>query len=103
LKKQYLVFILFSNAVKFVACRIFVIFLFLHFFANKMGDMITVFGNTGNVHDIGLLNCDLLMKDGNIVRIPSTSLLTTPITIILQAGDSSKTQKQQPSETSTTK
>jgi small conductance mechanosensitive channel len=69
----------------------------------KMGDMITVFGNTGNVHDIGLLNCDLLMKDGNIVRIPSTSLLTTPITIILQAGDSSKTQKQQPSETSTTK
>ena len=69
----------------------------------KIGDMITVFGNTGNVHDIGLLNCDLLMKDGNIVRIPSTSLLTTPITIILQRGDSSKTQKQQPSEASPTK
>lgn len=70
----------------------------------KIGDMITVFGNTGNVHDIGLLNCDLLMRDGNIVRIPSTSLLTTPITIILQTGgDISKTQKQRPSETSPTK
>lgn len=70
----------------------------------KMVDMITVFGNTGNVHDIGLLNCDLLMKDGNIVRIPSTSLLTTPITIILQTGEViSKTQKQRPSETSPTK
>ncbi|MEJ7641516.1 MAG: mechanosensitive ion channel domain-containing protein [Candidatus Nitrosocosmicus sp.] len=69
----------------------------------KIGDMITVFGITGNVHDIGLLNCDLLMKDGNIVRTPNTSLLTTPITIILQTGDNSKTQKQQPSETSPTK
>ena len=69
----------------------------------NMGDMITVFGNTGNVHDIGLLNCDLLMKNGNIVRIPSTSLLTTPITIILQTEDSAKTQKQQASETSPTK
>ena len=70
----------------------------------KIVDMITVFGNTGNVHDIGLLNCDLLMRDGNIVRIPSTSLLTTPITIILQTGgDISKTQKQRPSETSPTK
>jgi small conductance mechanosensitive channel len=28
----------------------------------KIGDMITVFGNTGKVHDIGLLNCDLLIK-----------------------------------------
>lgn len=69
----------------------------------KIGDMITVFGNTGNVHDIGLLNCDLLMKDGNIVRIPSTSLLTTPITLILQTEESMKPQKQEPSETSQTK
>ena len=64
----------------------------------KIGDMITVFGNTGKVHDIGLLNCDLLMKDGNIVRAPSSSLLTTPIIIILQAEEGMKTQKQ-PSET----
>jgi small conductance mechanosensitive channel len=64
----------------------------------KIGDMITVFGNTGKVHDIGLLNCDLLMKDGNIVRAPSSSLLTTPIIIILQAEEGMKTQKQ-PSQT----
>ena len=64
----------------------------------KIGDMITVFGNTGKVHDIGLLNCDLLMEDGNIVRAPSSSLLTTPIIIILQTEESVKTQKQ-PSET----
>lgn len=64
----------------------------------KIGDMITVFGNTGKVHDIGLLICDILMKDGNIVRIPSSSLLTTPIIIILQTEESMKTQKQ-PSET----
>ncbi len=62
----------------------------------KIGDMITVFGNTGKVHDIGLLNCDLLMDNGNIVRAPSSSLLTTPIIIILQTEESVKTQKQPP-------
>jgi small conductance mechanosensitive channel len=35
----------------------------------KIGDMITVFGNSGKVYDIGLLNCDLLMKNGDIVRL----------------------------------
>ena len=48
----------------------------------KIGDMITVFGNSGQVYDIGLLNCELLMKNGNIVRAPSSSLLTTPIIIL---------------------
>jgi small conductance mechanosensitive channel len=48
----------------------------------KIGDMITVFGNSGKVYDIGLLNCDLLMKNGDIVRAPSSSLLTTPIVIL---------------------
>jgi hypothetical protein len=43
------------------------------------------------------------MKDGNIVRIPITSLPTTPITIVLHTEDGPKTQKQQPSETSPTK
>ena len=62
----------------------------------KIGDMITVFGNTGKVHDIGLLNCDLLMEDGNILRAPSSSLLTTPIIIISQTEESVKTQKQPP-------
>jgi len=47
----------------------------------KIGDMITVFGNSAEVYDIGLLNCELLMKNGNIVRAPSSSLLTTPLII----------------------
>jgi small conductance mechanosensitive channel len=37
----------------------------------KIGNMITVFGNSGKVYDIGLLNCDFLMKNGDIVRAPS--------------------------------
>src|SRR5215210_4973236 len=48
----------------------------------KIGDMITVFGNNGKVYDIELLNCDLLMKNGDIVRAPSSSLLTTPIVLL---------------------
>jgi small-conductance mechanosensitive channel len=55
----------------------------------KIGDMITVFGNSGKVYDIGLLNCELLMKNGDIVRAPSSSLLTTPI-IILRLDDQSQ-------------
>jgi small conductance mechanosensitive channel len=65
----------------------------------KIGDMITVFGNTGKVNDIGLLNCDLLMRDGNIVCTPSSSMLKTPVIIILQTKESMRTQKQQPLET----
>jgi small-conductance mechanosensitive channel len=44
-----------------------------------IGDKITIFGNTGTVTDIGLLYCVLLMKDGDIVRAPSSLLLTTSI------------------------
>ena len=58
----------------------------------KIGDMITVFGNSGKVYDIGLLNCEILMKNGNIVRAPSSSLLTTPI-IILRMENSHESQK----------
>lgn len=47
----------------------------------KIGDVITVFGNSGKVHDIGLLNCELLMANGDIMRAPSSSLLTTPVII----------------------
>lgn len=47
----------------------------------KIGDMITVFGNSGKVSDIGLLNCELLMANGDIMRAPSSSLLTTPVII----------------------
>jgi small conductance mechanosensitive channel len=58
----------------------------------KIGDMITVFGNSGKVYDIGLLNCEILMKNGNIVRAPSSSLLTTPI-IILRMENNHESQK----------
>lgn len=47
----------------------------------KIGDVITVFGNSGKVSDIGLLNCELLMANGDIMRAPSSSLLTTPVII----------------------
>jgi small conductance mechanosensitive channel len=49
---------------------------------NLLGNMITVFGNSGMVRDIGLLNCELLMSNGDIVRAPSSSLLTTPVIIL---------------------
>jgi hypothetical protein len=45
----------------------------------KIGDKITIFRNTGTVTDIGLLYCVLLMKDGDIIRAPSSLLLTTSI------------------------
>jgi small-conductance mechanosensitive channel len=46
--------------------------------------MITVFGNTGRVVDIGLLFCVILMENGDIVRAPSSALITT--SIILREG-----------------
>lgn len=55
----------------------------------KIGDMITVFGNSGMVRDIGLLNCELLMSNGDIVRAPSSSLLTTPVIILKDESISS--------------
>jgi small conductance mechanosensitive channel len=53
----------------------------------KIGDRITVFGNTGRVFDIGLLYCVLLMENGDSVRAPSSSLLTTSI-ILREAKES---------------
>lgn len=47
----------------------------------KIDDVITVFGNSGKVHDIGLLNCELLMSNGDIMRAPSSSLLISPVII----------------------
>ena len=47
----------------------------------KIDDVITVFGNSGKVLDIGLLNCELLMSNGDIMRAPSSSLLTSPVRI----------------------
>ena len=53
----------------------------------KIGDMITVFGNTGRVVDIGLLYCVILMENGDTVRAPSSALITT--SIILREGKES--------------
>jgi small conductance mechanosensitive channel len=53
----------------------------------KIGDRITIFGNTGRVFDIGLLYCILLMENGDTVRAPSSLLLTT--SIILREGKES--------------
>ena len=47
----------------------------------KIDDVVTVFGNSGKVRDIGLLNCELLMSNGDIMRAPSSSLLTSPVII----------------------
>ena len=47
----------------------------------KIDDVITVFGNSGKVRDIGLLNCELLMSNGDIMRAPGSSLLTSPVII----------------------
>lgn len=59
----------------------------------KIGDVITVFGNTGKVNDIGLLNCELLLKNDSILRVPSSSLLSTPV-VISQIKGSSKDEDQ---------
>lgn len=53
----------------------------------KIGDRITVFGNTGKVFDIELLYCIILMKNGDTVHAPSSTLLTT--SIILNEGEES--------------
>jgi small-conductance mechanosensitive channel len=45
----------------------------------RIGDRITVFGNTGDVYDIGLLYTTLITKEGDTVLAPNTSLLTTPV------------------------
>jgi small conductance mechanosensitive channel len=57
----------------------------------KIDDMIIVFGNSGKVCDIGLLNCELLLSNGDIMRIPSSALLTSPV--IIRGGDTHDDQK----------
>jgi small conductance mechanosensitive channel len=47
----------------------------------RIDDVIMVFGNSGKVCDIGLLNCELLLSNGDIMRIPSSALLTSPVII----------------------
>jgi small conductance mechanosensitive channel len=47
----------------------------------KIGDRITVFGNTGVVYDIGLLNSKLLTDTGDVVLAPNSSMVTTMVIV----------------------
>jgi small conductance mechanosensitive channel len=47
----------------------------------KMGDKVTVFGNTGIVFDIGLLYCKLKSDEGDIIIAPNSSMISTTVVI----------------------
>jgi small-conductance mechanosensitive channel len=47
----------------------------------KIGDRITVFGNTGVVYDIGLLYSKLLTDTGDIVLASNSSMVTTMVIV----------------------
>lgn len=47
----------------------------------KIGDRVTIFGNTGIVFDIGLLNSRLKTEEGDIIIAPNSSILGTTIVI----------------------
>ena len=47
----------------------------------KIGDKVTVFGNTGIIFDIGLLYSRLRTDEGDIILAPNTSMVTTTIII----------------------
>lgn len=45
----------------------------------KIGDMITVFSNTGTVDDIGLLYSRMISWEGKVVLVPNSTMITTTI------------------------
>jgi small conductance mechanosensitive channel len=47
----------------------------------RIGDKVTVFGNTGIIYDIGLLYSRLRTEDGDTIMAPNTSMITTTIII----------------------
>jgi small conductance mechanosensitive channel len=47
----------------------------------RIGEKVTVFGNTGIIYDIGLLYSRLRTEDGDIILAPNTSMITTTIII----------------------
>ena len=47
----------------------------------RIGEKVTVFGNTGVIYDIGLLYSKLRTEDGDIILAPNTSMITTTIII----------------------
>ena len=47
----------------------------------RIGDKVTVFGNTGIIYDIGLLYSRLRTDEGDVILAPNTSMVTTTIII----------------------
>ena len=47
----------------------------------RIGEKVTVFGNTGVIYDIGLLYSKLRTYEGDIILAPNTSMITTTIII----------------------
>ncbi|HKQ21993.1 MAG TPA: mechanosensitive ion channel domain-containing protein [Nitrososphaeraceae archaeon] len=47
----------------------------------RIGEKVTVFGNTGIIYDIGLLYSRLKTEEGDIILAPNTSMVTTTIII----------------------
>jgi small-conductance mechanosensitive channel len=59
----------------------------------RIGDRITVFGNSGEVYDIGLLYTTLITQDGDTVLAPNASLLATPV---IRARRETQTRAREP-------
>jgi small conductance mechanosensitive channel len=47
----------------------------------RIGEKVTMFGNTGIIYDIGLMYSRLRTDDGDIILAPNTSMVTTTIII----------------------
>ena len=47
----------------------------------RIGEKVTVFGNTGIIYDIGLLYSRLRTEEGDIILAPNTSMVSTTIII----------------------
>ena len=47
----------------------------------RIGEKVTVFGNTGIIYDIGLLYSRLRTDEGDVILAPNTSMVTTTIII----------------------
>jgi small-conductance mechanosensitive channel len=47
----------------------------------RIGEKVSVFGNTGIIYDIGLLYSRLKTEEGDIILAPNTSMVTTTIII----------------------
>jgi small conductance mechanosensitive channel len=47
----------------------------------RIGEKVTVFGNTGIIYDIGLLYSRLRTEEGDLILAPNTSMVTTTIII----------------------